>query len=93
MVRCGEFGYYYALSKWREKLMLKRGKRFFFEKHTYYGNSTVCSADEISMILYQMILDGKPFMAGRFGGTELSALKIFDFEMKTHFRQIRRRSA
>jgi len=81
MVRCGEFGYYYALSKWREKLMLKRGKRFFFEKHTYYGNSTVCSADEISMILYQMILDGKPFMAGRFGGTELSALKIFDFEM------------
>ena len=60
-------------------------ERSFFEEHRDYGDSTRYSAAEINKILYELIVEGTPFMAGRFGATELSALKTFDFEISSRY--------
>lgn len=79
LTQCKDFGYYYILSKLRENVVSGEGARNFFLKHSDYGGSQMCSVSDMNKILYDLITGGRPFMAGRLGGTELSALKIFDF--------------
>ncbi len=85
MDRCGTFGYYYVLSKRRERYISCRGAHDFFLKHTNYGNGIIFSAAEINGMIHRLIMENKPFMAGRFGGTELSAMKIFDFRLTAKY--------
>lgn len=85
ITQLGDFGYYYVLSKWRERQIRKESPLSFFERHTNYGSRAVYPAPEMSEILSGLITGGKPFMAGRFGGVELSAMKTFDFELSGRY--------
>lgn len=80
-----DFGYYYILSKLREKVVLGENARNFFLKHSDYGDSQMCSVSVINKLLCDLIISEKPFMVGRLGGTELSALKIFDFGLSDKY--------
>lgn len=85
MVQHTSFFYYYLLSKIRKKTVSRENVRTFFEKHTHYGNSIVYSVSDINKTLNELIAGNKPFMAGRFGAVELSALKTFDFEVTSKY--------
>lgn len=61
------------------------GVHMIFLKHTNYGNGIIFSAAEINGMIHRLIMENKPFMAGRFGGTELSAMKIFDFRLTAKY--------
>lgn len=61
-------------------------RSFLYKNHEYAGKR-VKSATDISNPIFERIDCGKPFMAGRFGAAELSALKTFDFEIKSTYRQ------
>ena len=87
MKNSAEFLYYYLLSAVRKKDAGPGNIRsFLYKKHEYAGKR-VKSAADISNLIFGRIDCGKPFMAGRFGATELSALKTFDFEIKSRYRQ------
>jgi len=83
-----EFTNYYIRFMMRENAVQAKNVRQFFEKHREYAGNTVCSALDIGIILSGLIKEGTSFMAGRFGATELSALKIFDFELSGKYSKI-----
>ena len=83
-----DFVYYYAISKLRKRALESQDNDLYFKKHADYGKSTVYSAEAVNKILFEWITEGIPFMAGRFGATELSALKIFDFEISSRYEKI-----
>ena len=74
-----------AYVKYRTKAY-KRGRKIRKDGLLPYANSVehyagrpVYSADEINQILYDKIMSGKPFMAARFGSTELLNMRAYDF--------------
>lgn len=88
MRRAAEFMCYYIGFMQRRHAVQGTNARHFFERHGEYAGSRVYSALEMGKILSQQIKKGTPFMAGRFGGTELSALKIFDFGLSGKYDKI-----
>lgn len=83
-----DFFRYYIYFVLRKHSVQAQNVRRFFEKHGKYANGTVYSAIDVGRMLSQKIESGVPFMAGRFGATELSALKIFDFELSGKYSKI-----
>lgn len=55
-------------------------RSFLRNRELLLGNR-VLSPKEINSQIYTMIMSGQPFMAGRFGANELSAIRIFDFSV------------
>ena len=58
-----------------------RGKRIA-------GNEKVKTTEQINQIIYDLIVAGEPFLAGRLGGTELSTVKIYDFQIESRYEKI-----
>ena len=85
MKRIHQFFYYYILSKLRSSKTSHENIRAYLKGRKLINNCPIRSAQEINSILHEKIQTGEPFMAGRFGATELSAIKTFDFELKTKY--------
>lgn len=79
------FIYYYILSKIRRNKVTKDKIRGYLKNRVLFGDKKVQSAEEINKQIYQMIQSGNPFLVGRFGSTELFAIRSFDFEFKIRY--------
>lgn len=84
MKKINQFVYYYALSKIRKKETKHENIRCYL-KNRKIANNRVLSSEEVNQVIYEYLKGNKPFMAGRFGATELSAVKTFDFELKSKY--------
>ena len=72
--------YYRFLSKIREKKISKFGsaKRFADATRTY-AKHQMLTCEQINQYIYDKILSGEPFLAGRFGSTELLNMRSYEF--------------
>lgn len=61
--------------------------RGYLKHREYIPDRNNCTAEEINEIIAYKIESGVPFMAGRFGATELSCIKTFDFALKSKYRE------
>lgn len=76
---------YYIKSKLQEKNASPDRIRRYLKNKSVVANGKVQTAEEINNCIKDMILSGNPFLAGRFGANELSAVKAFDFELKSKY--------
>ena len=76
---------YYIRSKLQEKNASPNRIRRYLKNKSVVANGKVQTAEEINNCIKDMILSGNPFLAGRFGANELSAVKAFDFELKSKY--------
>lgn len=76
---------YYIKSKLQERKVSPDNIRTYLKDKIVIANERIQTADEINLCIRDLILSGKPFLAGRFGANELSAVKTFDFELKSKY--------
>ena len=76
---------YYIKSKLQEKNAAPDNIRRFLKNKIVVANERIQTSEEINGSIRNMILSGTPFFAGRFGANELSAVKAFDFELKSKY--------
>lgn len=76
---------YYIKSKLQVKKVSPDNIRKYLKDKIVVANERVQTAEEINNCIRNLILSGKPFLAGRFGANELSAVKTFDFELKSKY--------
>jgi len=76
---------YYIKSKLQEKNASPDRIRRYLKNKSVVANGKVQTSEEINNCIKDMILSGNPFFAGRFGANELSAVKAFDFELKSKY--------
>ena len=79
------FIYNYILSKAREKKITHENIRGYLKDRTLISGARTQTAEEINLCISDLILSGKPFLAGRFGATELFCVRTFDFELKSKY--------
>lgn len=79
------FTYNYLLSKAREKNTTHEKIRGYLNDKTLISGTRTQTAEEINLCIRNLILSGKPFLAGRFGATELFCVRTFDFELKSKY--------
>ena len=65
----------------RGKKIKRRGLLPYANSVTRYAGRRVYDADHINQIIYDKIMAGKPFMAARFGSTELLNMRAYDFPL------------
>lgn len=75
-----QFSYNYMLGKLQSKKRMPQNIRLYLE-----SKEDVYSAQSINQYIYKLIKSNKPFMVGRFGATELMAVRTFDFELKSKY--------
>ncbi len=61
---------FFKRSQWYEK----RTGREYWPQPEKVGGTKLMSLEETQRVLYDAIIEGKPFWAGRFGGTEMKAM-------------------
>lgn len=76
---------YYIKSKLREKKISTDNIRRYLKGKRVIGNGRIQTAEEINLNIRDLILSGKPFLAGRFGATELFCVRTFDFEVRSKY--------
>lgn len=57
----------------------------YFDRNTHYAGKIIKSIDEIQGSIGAKILSGNPFMAGRYGYTEMFVMRTFQFKMKWNY--------
>lgn len=62
--------------------------RDYLKNKKYVMGRRVQPANELNEMIAQKIVDGQSFLAGRFGATELSAIKTFDFAIKSKYNTV-----
>jgi hypothetical protein len=77
--------YYYISSKLRKTKTSNDNIRAYLKEREVIPGKIVKSSSEINRIIAEKIMVGQPFMAGRFGATELSAISTFDFQNKAKY--------
>lgn len=77
---------YYIKSKFQEKNSSPDRIRKYLKNRIVIANKSVQTSEEINSCIKDMILSGRPFLVGRFGANELSAVKTFDFELKPKYK-------
>ena len=80
-----EFLKYYSAAKIRSSFINHYNIREYLLNTRIVGR-TIFSANKINKEIYELILSKKPFMVGRFGANELSALKTFDFQVESKYK-------
>lgn len=78
------FKYYFTSKLQRKKTSPDNIRRYLKDK-ILVANEKVQTAEEINSYIRDLILSGKPFLAGRFGATELFCVKTFDFEIESKY--------
>lgn len=76
---------YYIKSKFLKKKVSPDKIRKYLKNRIVVANNRVQTAEEINNHIGDMVLSGEPFFVGRFGANELSAIKTFDFELKSKY--------
>ena len=76
---------YYIKSKLQERKVSPDNIRTYLKDKIVIANERIQTADEINLCIRNLILSGKPFLAGRFGATELFCVRTFDFELKSKY--------
>lgn len=76
---------YYIRSKLQEKNASPDRIRKYLKNKSVVANGKVQTAEEINNCIKDMILSGNPFLAGRFGATELFCVRTFDFEVESKY--------
>lgn len=71
----------------RSKVRHDSIREYLKDKKIVHGKK-VMSAEEINMHIGRLIECGEPFLVGRFGATELSAISAFDFEVKSKYGKV-----
>ena len=79
------FGFCYLLNKMQKPYITHSKIRDYLENRIVIGKETNKSAYEINEVISDSISSGTPFMAGRFGATELFAVRTFDFEIRQRY--------
>lgn len=71
---------YRLKSKAREYKIAKQGSaKAYADSMKNYSGHCMLSADQANQYIYDRIKSGEPFLAGRFGSTELLNMRSFDF--------------
>lgn len=76
---------YYIKSKIQERKVSPDNIRTYLKDKIVIANERIQTAEEINLCIRELILSGKPFLAGRFGANELSTVKTFDFEVASKY--------
>lgn len=76
---------YYIKGKQRKKLCEGRTADEYLEQEKVYAGKAVKSCEEMNEYLYQKILSGQPFMAARYGYTEMFVMRTFAFRMRWNY--------
>lgn len=76
---------YYIKSKLQEKNASPDRIRRYLKNKSVVANGKVQTSEEINNCIKDMILSGNPFLAGRFGATELFCVRTFDFEVESKY--------
>ena len=79
---------YYIKSKLQEKNASPDRIRRYLKSKSVVANGKVQTAEEINNCIKDMILSGNPFLAGRFGATELFCVRTFDFEVESKYDKV-----
>lgn len=58
------------------------------DDHNDYYSKRLLSSLETNKYIAQAIMSGEPLFVGRFGATELSAIRIFDFQIKSKYKKV-----
>lgn len=85
MKRHGIFFVNYISDKIRKKKMNQMGREQYLLSLPSYNGKKVLDSKGSNQIIKDRIKSGKPFMAGRFGATELNAVMVFDFEIRSKY--------
>lgn len=88
---------YRIKGKLRQREIKKYGSaKIFSDMKKFYCDFPILSSDDANKFLTEKIQSGKPFLAGRFGATELLNIRSFDFggfigqryDENYHFKQL-----
>lgn len=82
MKNIGNFLKYYYSYNARSRRIGKLGIKKYCADNKYVSRS-IYSHEDVNKIIYDLIISGKPFLVGRFGGNELSMLKTVEFDIKS----------
>lgn len=85
MKKIFDFALNYSRFKIREKNSTSKNIRNYLANHEYIPGHKVVSSNIINKYIGELIEDGSPFVAGRFGATELFCVRSFDFELKSKY--------
>ena len=69
----------------RTKIAKKIGREKYSEILPRYAGKRLLGCDEANEFIYDRIISGKPFMACRFGSTELNAVGTFHFKREKEY--------
>lgn len=71
---------YLAMAKFRDKKAAKMGSaKKYADSLTSYAGHKMLSCEQANQFIFDKIKSGEPFMAGRFGSTELLNMRSSDF--------------
>ena len=76
---------YYIKSKIYERKVNPDNIRTYLKDEIVIANEKIQTTEEINIYIRNLIISEKPFLVGRFGANELSAVKMFDFEVKSKY--------
>ena len=79
---------YYIKSKYQGRKVSSDNIRTYIKEHIIIANERIQTAEEINIYIRNLILSGTPFLAGRFGATELSCVRTFDFEVSSKYDKV-----
>lgn len=79
---------YYIKSKIQEKNTSPDNIRRYLKDKIVVANERIQTLEEINVYIRDLILSGKPFLAGRSGATELFCVRTFDFELKSKYDKV-----
>lgn len=88
MNRALVFSWNYLLAKLHAKQSQPNNIRTYLANKTLVHKKKILSTEDVNREIYIKICSGAPFLAGRFGATELSALKTFDFNITSKYDQV-----
>lgn len=88
MKKAVSFAINYIIEMMRKNRVSSENIRNYLKEKKFFTDNKVLSAGEINKVIYNMIQSPEPFFVGRFGATELSAIKTFDFEIEKNYEKI-----
>ena len=71
----------YVYYHYKNKLYKLHSIEFYRDHVLKRGGITLENAAQIQKYIYDMILSGEPFMVGRYGATELFAMRVMEFDV------------
>lgn len=80
-------GYYFIKGKLRTKKLNKIGQDYYFNRLLEYSGKPVRGKEEVSVMIKEKLVSGAPFLAARYGYTEMFVMRTFDFKMKQNYQK------